>query len=248
VLGEALDTCVVDDYMTADGVVAPLAIQLVAFMYRAAGLLYLKGAPAEAAKKLREAASIFSPLASAASIIGIETLKALVDSWRRRGFTLPEAFYALGLAALAAGAEVDEKTADLLLYAASFAVQQVAHPAAVLPVLAALRPLGEKAPHRYVSLLAAASELETLGPETARYIYDALQQLKDRLLKAERRWPLVEAVRAYSNLLRKHSMTHRGSPGGRCGGYVPSCTAKLESAAPRRRRTAASRRNVSSAP
>jgi hypothetical protein len=207
VLGEALDPCVVDDYMTADGTVAFLAIQLVAFIYGAAGLHYLEGAPAEAAKMLRKAASIFSPPASAASIIGIETLKALVDSWRRRRLTLPEAFYALGLAVLAAGAEVDEETADLSLYAASFAVQKVAHPAAVLPVLAALRPLGEKAPHRYVSLLADASELATLGQKTVQYIYYALQQHRGRLLETERLWPLVEATHAYSNLLRKHS-TH----------------------------------------
>jgi len=33
----------------------------------------------------------------------------------------------------------------------------------VLPVLEALRPLGEKAPHRYAVALAAASELATLG-------------------------------------------------------------------------------------
>jgi hypothetical protein len=37
------------------------------------------------------------------------------------------------------------------------------------------------------------------------YIYDTLQQLRGRLLEAERRWPLMEAVRAYLNLLRKHS-------------------------------------------
>jgi len=110
----------------------------------------------------------------------------------------------LGLAALAAGGEADEETADLLLHAASSAVQDVGHPAAVLPVLAALRPLGEKAPHRYVSLLAAASELEALDQGTAHYIYDALQQLKGRLLEAERRWPLVDAVAVYSNLLTKH--------------------------------------------
>jgi len=203
VLGDALDTCVVDDYMTAGDMVPPLTIQLVVFMYGAAGLLYLEGAPAVAAKKLQEAASIFSPLASAASIIGSETSKALVDSWRRRGFTLPEVFYALGLAALTAEAKVNGETAKLLLYAASFAVQEAAHPAAVLPILAALRPLGEKAPHIYVSLLAAASELRTLGQKTVQYIYDALQQLKDRL-EAERLWPLVETIRAYSNLTRRH--------------------------------------------
>jgi len=71
-------------------------------------------------------------------------------------------------------------------------------------VLEALSPLGEKTPHIYVSLLAAASELKTLDPETVEYIYDALQQLRDRLIEAERLWPLVEAIRAYSNLLRKH--------------------------------------------
>jgi hypothetical protein len=105
---------------------------------------------------------------------------------------------------LAAGAEVDVDTADLLLYVTPFAVQRVAHLTAVLTVLETLRSLGEKAPHRYVSLLAAASELETLDQETSRYIYVALQQLKNRLLEAERRWPLVKATRAYSNLLRKH--------------------------------------------
>ena len=204
VLGEALKPCVVDDYMTADGIVALLAVLPVALMYRKAGLLYLEGAPAVAAKKLQEAASIFSPLVSAASIIGIETLRALVDSWRRRGFTLPEAFYALGLAALAAGAEVDEEAADLLLYAAPYAVQEVIHPATVLPVLAALRPLGEKAPHRYVDVLATASELILLKPGTVWYIYVALQQLRIRLLETRRIWPLVNAVIVYSNLLRKH--------------------------------------------
>ena len=207
VLGEALDTCVVDDYMTADGIVVPIALALVAFMYGAAGFLYLKGAPAEAAKMLQGAARIFSPPASAANIIGLETMRALVDSWRRRGFTLPEVFYALGSAALAAGAEVDEKIADLLLYAASFAMQRVVHTATMLPVLAALRPLGEKAPHRYVHLLAAALERETLDPVTVQYIYDALQQLKSRLLlEREHRWSLVYAIHTYSNLLTKHIM------------------------------------------
>jgi hypothetical protein len=81
----------------------------------------------------------------------------------------------------------------------------VAHPEAVRWVLTALRSLGEKAPNRHVAVLASASELETLNQETVKYIYDALQQLRDRLLKAERRWPLVEATRAYSNLLGKHS-------------------------------------------
>jgi len=55
-------------------------------------------------------------------------------------------------------------------------------------VLEALCPLGEKALHRYVSLLAAASELAMLGQKTMQYIYDALQQLKDRLIETWRLW------------------------------------------------------------
>jgi hypothetical protein len=67
VLGDALEPCVVDDYVTADGIIAPIVLTPLAF--EAAGLLYLVRAPAEAA----------------ASTISLETLKALVDSWRRRG-------------------------------------------------------------------------------------------------------------------------------------------------------------------
>ena len=186
VLGDALEPCVVDDYVTADGIIAPIVLTPLAF--EAAGLLYLVRAPAEAA----------------VSTISLETLKALVDSWRRRGFTLPEALYALGLVVLAAEAEVDEEAADLLLYAASTAMQKVTDLVPVYPNLLAWSPLGEKAPRRFVQLLAAVSRLMILDSATVQYIYDALQELRSRPLDAECRWPLVEAVNAYSNLLTKH--------------------------------------------
>ena len=186
VLGDAVEPCAVDDYLMIDGKIPPLLI----YVARLASI--------------RE----FNILSSFADEETIKEAKKVAEKllakWRRMGFTLPESFYALGLAALAAGDEVDGETADLLLYAASATVQLAAYPAAVLPVLAALRPLGEKARHRYVSLLAAASELMALDQETARYIYNALQQLKPCLLEMGRIWPLVEAVSAYSNLLTKH--------------------------------------------
>jgi hypothetical protein len=186
-LGDALEPCAVDDYLTIDDKIPWLSIGVALLM------------------PIREL-NMLSPLADAYIIKAVKkTAEGLLVRWRRSGFNLTEVFYALGLAALAAGAEVDGETADLLLYAASAAVQRVAHPVAVLPVLEALRPLGEKAPHRYVVALAAASELTLLNQETAEYIYDAFRQLKNRLLEAERRRPLVEAVRAYSNLLTKHS-------------------------------------------
>jgi hypothetical protein len=185
-LGDALEPCAVDAYLTIDGEIPPLSIYVARLML------------------IREL-NILSPLADTETINAArKTAEELLARWRGRGVRLAEAFYALGLAALAAEGEVDGGMADLLLYATPFAVQRVTHPGTVLPVLAALRPLGEKALHRYVSLLAAASELRTLYPETVWYIYDALQQLGGRLIDTERIWPLVDAVRAYSNLLRRY--------------------------------------------
>jgi hypothetical protein len=187
VLGDVSEPCAVDDYLAIDGVVPPLSIGVAQLM------------------SVREL-NMLTPYADAEIIKATKkTAERLLARWRRGDITLAEAIYALGLAALAAGGEVDGETSDLLLYAASSAVQWIAHPRAVLPVLAALRSLGERAPHRYVSLLAAVSELRTLDQETVWYIYDALQQLRSHLLEAGRIWPLVEAVAAYSNLLRKYS-------------------------------------------
>jgi tetratricopeptide (TPR) repeat protein len=188
-LGDALKPCTVDAYLTIDGEI-PLPSTYVAQLM-----------------PIREL-NILSPFADTETIDDArKTAEGLLTRLRRSGISLHEAFYALGLAALAAECEVDEKTADLLLYAAPFAMQVATHSAAVLPILAALRPLGEKAPHRYIVALAVVSEPETPYPETVWYIYDALQQLKDRLTETGRLWPLVEAIRAYSNLLIKHS-TH----------------------------------------
>jgi hypothetical protein len=185
-LGDALKPCAVDAYLIIGDVIPLFSIDV--------ALL----AP------IREL-NILSPLADAEAVNAAKkTAEELTARWRGGNVGLPEALHALGLAALAARGEVDEETADLLLYAASFAVQRVTHPVAVLPILAALLPLGEKAPHRYVVALAAASGLTLLDQKTVQYIYDTLQQLKNHLPKTGRIWPLVEAVSAYSNLLRKH--------------------------------------------
>jgi len=201
-LGDALKPCAVDEYLTIDGVIPPLSIGVFWFLYYVE-TLYARDL--SQIRKIRERLDVLTPYANADIIKAAKkTAEELLARWRMRDLNLHETFYALGLAVLAARGETDEETADLLLYATSFAVQRVAFSVAGLPVLEMLRSLGEKAPHRYVSLLAAASELETLNRKTVLYIYDVLKQLKDRLLKAGRLWPLVEAVRAYSNLLRKH--------------------------------------------
>jgi len=202
VLCDDLESCAVDDYLTIGGEIPPLSVLIVELPYYVEAL-YARDL--SQIRRIRERLGVLSPPADA-DIIEIvkKTVEGLLVRWRREDVASTEILYALGLTALAAGAEVDEKAADLLLHTATTAVQVAAHPAAVLPVLAALRPLGEKAPHRYVVVLAAASELRTLGQKTVQYIYDALQQLKGRLREMSHIWPLVEAVDAYSNLLRKH--------------------------------------------
>ncbi len=202
-LGDALETCTVDAYLTTDGEIPPLSILVVWYLYYTEAL-YAKDFLR--IQKIREKISVLSSLADAETIgAARKTAEDLLMRWKRRGFNDHEAFYALGLAALVAEGEVDVETADLLLRVASAAVQRVAFLTAVLPILAALRPLGEKAPHRYIPLLAAASELWLPYQETALYIYNALKHFKNRLLETESRWLLVYAIHAYSNLLRKHS-------------------------------------------
>jgi len=203
-LGDVLKPCAVDDYLTIKGKIPLFSIYVIWFPYYVE-TLYARDL--SQIRRIRERLSALTPFADADTIKDArKTAEELLAKWRSGIFMLPEAFYALGLAALAAGGEVDKETADLLLYAAPSSVQWVALRDAVLSVLAALRPLGEKAPHRYVFLLAAASGLTMLDPETTRYIYNTLRQLKSRLLETERTWPLVYAVATCSNLLRKHSM------------------------------------------
>jgi hypothetical protein len=201
-LGDALETCTVDAYLTTDGEIPPLSIYVVRFPYYVEAL-YTRDLPQ--IQKIREGLCVLTPFVDVEIIKAArKTVEGLLARWKRRGLNDHEAFYALGLAALAAGAEVDEETADLLLYVTPFAVQRVTHPVAVLTVLVALRPLGEKAPHRYAVALDAASEPTLLDQETVRYIYDALQRLRYRLMEARHIWFLVDAVRAFSNLLGKH--------------------------------------------
>jgi len=160
-LGDALEPCAVDDYLTVDGKIPPLSIHVVRFPYYVE-TLYTRYLPQ--IQKIREGLCVLTPFVDVEIIKAArKTVEGLLARWKRRDLNDHETFYALGLAALAARAEVDEETADLLIYVTPFAVQRVTHPVAVLTVLEALRSLGEKAPHRYAVALAAASELATLG-------------------------------------------------------------------------------------
>ena len=201
-LGDALKPCAVDDYLTIDGEIPWLSANVVWFPYfveaqYARDLLQIR--------RIRERLSTLTPFVITNVIKAARKTAEKLSEKRRNGNPdLLDFFYALGLVALAAEGEVDGETADLLLYAVSSVVQWVAHPVAVLPILAALRTLGEKASHRYVAVLAAASVLTTLNRRTARYIYNVLHQLESHRLEMEPIWSLVNFVVVYSNLLTKH--------------------------------------------
>ncbi|MFP3252025.1 MAG: hypothetical protein RXO32_09915 [Thermoproteus sp.] len=205
VLSVAVEPCAVDAYLTTNGMLSPLSIAVVMFPY------FIEVSYARHIPQIRRIRSTLSVLSSFVDYEAINTAKEIAEElvkwWRNKGgFILAELFYALGLAALIAETDIDENTADLLLYVAPFAIRRVIHPTVIPMILMALRPLGEKAPHRYVAVLAAATERETLDGVAVQYIYDTVQQLWFHLLETDRRSSLVFAVEIYSDLLTTQSV------------------------------------------
>jgi len=184
---EALEPCELDGYLLISGEVPPLIVQVV--LQRPSVLAHpLAHWHGEAAKELEK----------------------LVETWHSMGgMYLTEAVYGLGLALAVAGAaelgeSVEAREAEAALYAAIFAVQHVSRVEGATAILDSFRRLGGLAPHYYVLLASATSELLELEKETAHKIADFIEEAVEREELKVRRWPLVEAVRAYSNLLTKH--------------------------------------------
>jgi len=92
------------------------------------------------------------------------------------------------------------------LHIASFTIQRVVFPHLIKLVLGALEPLRDKAPHRYLELLALASNMENLDLITVWYIFDKLNEILDNYGDVVRgyAWSLVNAINAYANLLRNY--------------------------------------------
>jgi hypothetical protein len=141
-----------------------------------------------------------------------EEIKQLEGTWRSRGGAyLDEVLYGLGLAfAVAGAAELGERVeaweAEAALRAAIAAVQRVSRKECVVAVLRVFKRLGELAPHYHVLLAAAASEYTELDREAAHKVEGAVKETieKHREELRKKAWPLVEAVRAYSNLVARH--------------------------------------------
>ena len=127
---------------------------------------------------------------------------------RDRGINVAEEFYGLGLASIIAkaaesGKVVESGDADAALHIASSTIQDVASPDLIMPILRALEPLRDKAPHRYIVLLALASNMANLDRDTVGHIFKELNEIYGDAVKG-RAWSLVHAISAYTNLLRMH--------------------------------------------
>jgi hypothetical protein len=188
-LGDALRECDVDYYLLVGNEIPPLIIGLVIVgLGHTLALIFID--------KYNEA------VAEANRIINIARGRYISDA---------ERLYGLGLASIIANAarlvrDVDPGEADIALRIALFAIQSVASPDLIKLVLSALKPLRDKAPHRYLELLVLASNMENLDRDTFRYILKELNKILDNHggMVKEHVWSLVYAIIAYANLLWLH--------------------------------------------
>jgi tetratricopeptide (TPR) repeat protein len=130
---------------------------------------------------------------------------------RKRGIYGAERFYGLGLSSIIAkavesGKSIEPGDADAVLHIASSAIQYVASPHLIKPILSALGPLRGEAPQRYIELLAAALNMENLDRDTVGHIFRELNEILGNYGDVVRgyAWSLVHAIRAYADLLGKY--------------------------------------------
>jgi hypothetical protein len=189
--GEALEPCEADSYLLVGDEIPPLVVNVV--LQRRSVLAH------PLARWHREAA---------------EEIRQLEDAWRSRGkASLYEVLYGLGLALAVAGAvelgnKVETGEAEVALSTTVTAVKHVFIAELATAILYFFRELGELAPHYYVQLVSAASELRELERGAAREMAVLLEEVVEKHWKElkVRGWPPVEAVRAYSDLLTTHRM------------------------------------------
>jgi KaiC/GvpD/RAD55 family RecA-like ATPase len=186
-LGNDLNRCGVDDYLLVGDKISPLIRYLI----------YTRVLTEAFIDRYNEA-------------IG-EVNRILNIARGRGGIYDAESFYGLGLASIIAnavrlGRDVKPGDANIALHIASFAIKSVASLDLIKPVLGALEPLHGKAPHRYLELLAVASDMGDLDLITVRYIFNKLNEILDNYGDVVRgyAWSLVHAISAYAVLLMRY--------------------------------------------
>jgi len=190
-LGDALRECDVDYYLLVGNEIPPLIIALVII-----GLAYTPALAWTFIDRYNEA---------------IGEVNRILNIVRGRGISEAESLYGLGLASIIvkvveSGKPIEPGDADAVLDFALSTIQRVASPVLIMPILYALRSLRDKAPQRYIELLAAASGMENLDSGPVRYILSELSYVLSNYGNVVRgyAWSLVYAINAYANLLRKY--------------------------------------------
>ena len=186
-LGDALRECGADYYLLVSNEIPPLIV----------GLTYILTLAWAFVDKYNEA---------------IGEVNRILNIARGRGrFYDAEKFYGLGLASIIAnaarlGKDVKPGDADTALDIVASTIQRFALPHLIKLVLGALEPLHGKAPHRYLELLAVASDMGNLDPITVRYIFGKLNEILDDYGDAIKGYTrsLVYAIHAYAVLLRTY--------------------------------------------
>jgi len=193
-LPESLNRCGVDDYLLVGNVIPLFIMMVLAYTLAFALALALIDRYNEAIGELNR-------------IFNIVMGKRISDAESLYG----ESLYGLGLASILAnatrlGRDVKPSDADIALRVTSVAIKSVPLPILIMLILIALEPLRDKAPHRYLRLLALALNTENLDPITVRYVFDKLNEILDKYgdVVKEHAWSLVHAINAYADLLGKH--------------------------------------------
>ncbi len=176
-LGDALRECGVDDYLLVGNEIPPLILGLIP--------------------------GIDAAFINAYDKI-ISEIKNLLNN--NRNIYDVESLYGLGLALIVAGAvesgNVEPSDADAALHIAAFAIQRVTPVSDVKSILLTLMPLRDKAPHRYLELLAYTLYITYLHSDTFKYVLKELNNtLNEYGSEVEKHtWSLVHALDAYANL------------------------------------------------
>jgi len=193
-LGDALNRCGVDDYLLVGNEIPPLTMNL-ARNY----IHVLTEAFVDKYDKVIEEVNM---------ILKVAKDRIVKNAGNRGGIYVVEALYGLGLTSIIANATdaVKPSDANAALRIASFAIQRVVSADLIRPILDALEPLRDKAPHRYIELLAPASSMEGFNGDTVRYILSELNYILSNYgdVVKEHAPSLVHAIIAYADLLGKH--------------------------------------------
>jgi energy-coupling factor transporter ATP-binding protein EcfA2 len=191
-LGDALKECSVDDYLIVGDKIPQLVMGLIGNHACA-----LAGAFID---KYDES---------------VNEVKRLLNISKNRALYDKETSYGLGLAAVIAnavesGRPVEPSDVDVALYIASFASANALFTNPVLPILSVLAPLRDKAPQRYLEVLASAldrvfklgmcKDWDTVMNILNEFSY-ILNKYKDRV--EGHSWPLVDAIDALVALLSR---------------------------------------------